>query len=48
MEKHCESVKRFGKEEWQKAQRKPRTLMPIQPDRQDADTAHVVSGYVWQ
>lgn len=48
MKKTCESAKRFGKEEWQKTQRKPRTLEPIKPNGQDTDKAHLARGYVWQ
>ncbi len=48
MEKTCESAKRFGKEEWQTAERKLRTLQPIKPNSQDADKARLVSGYVWR
>ena len=48
MKKTCDSSKRFGKEEWQKTQRKPRTVQPIQANHHTTDTARLVSGYVWQ
>jgi hypothetical protein len=48
MKKTCESEKRFGKEEWLTAQRKPGTLEPIKHDGAGRAAKAMLSGYIWR
>ncbi len=48
MEKTCESKKRFGKEEWLTAQRKPRTLERITHEEAMKAAKAIMRGYIWR